>query len=76
MYLINENINVPYVNFTKDIESLTADVTGIAYALKQTIDNVNNIAYFIEGYVKNEFENQKNKSQLKWHPKHMMSFLK
>ena len=51
MYLRHENIPVPYVNCDGTIESLATDVGIISCCLRDTIDNVQDISRFIEGYV-------------------------
>ena len=51
MYLRHPNVAVPYVNYDGSIESLTSDVVSISYSLRDTIDNVQDISNFIEGYV-------------------------
>ena len=51
MYLRHPNVDVPYVNCDGSVESLTANVVSISYSLRDTIDNVQDISNFIEGYV-------------------------
>lgn len=51
MYLRHENIAVPNVYFNNDIESLTVNVRMLSNGLRDTIDNVQDISCFIEGYV-------------------------
>jgi len=51
MYLRHPNVVVPYVNCDGSVESLAADVGSISCSLRDTIDNVQDISHFIEGYV-------------------------
>ena len=51
MYLRHPDMAVPYVDYDGTIESLAANVGIINSSLRDTIDNVQDISHFIEGYV-------------------------
>lgn len=56
MYLRHQNISVPYVNSDETVQSLAADIAMIGNGLRDTIDNVQEISQFIEGYVDSELK--------------------
>jgi len=51
MYLRHQNISVPYIDIDGTVQSLATDVAAISNGLRDTIDNVQEISQFIEGYV-------------------------